>query len=110
MRDFKFSGVFILIAISIIAGCSSSRGFPGDYNGDQIHFGQGGGFTGNVNYYVILEDGRLFQKQQRDSSYTHLATWKKNFTKQLFTNYQQLSLDTLAFNEPGNLYYFVEMH
>ena len=110
MVDIKISRLLILLAILVTAACSSSKLSPGNYLGDQIHFGQGGGFTGNVSYYVLLDDGRLFQKQLLDTTYTHQATWKKNFTKQIFSNYHELNLDSLAHSEPGNLYYFVEMH
>ena len=110
MLNFKFLSILLLLTLCIILACSTPKLSPIDYKGNQIHFGQGGGFTGNVNYYVILDDGRLFQKQLKDTSFSHLATWKRNFTHQLFTDYDQLELDTLAYSEPGNLYYFVEMH
>ena len=110
MRIITLLKISFLFILSVIAACSPSNLFPADYSGDQIHFGQGGGFTGNVSYYVILENGRLFQKQQKDNSYTHVTTWKKNFTREIFTDYEELRLDTLTYSEPGNLYYFVEMH
>lgn len=110
MLNFKFSIILLLLALCVIQSCSTSKLSPIDYKGDQIHFGQGGGFTGNVNYYVILEDGRLFQKQAKDTSFSHLTTWKKNFTNQIFTDYHQFELDSFTHSEPGNLYYFVEMH
>src|SRR5688500_84469 len=110
MVEIKFSGLLLALAFIVTAACSSSKLTPANYEGAQIHFGQGGGFTGNVSYYVLLDNGSLFQKQLLDSAYTHEATWKKKFTKQIFSNYDELNLDALAHSEPGNLYYFVEMH
>ncbi len=81
---------------------------PKDFKGNQIHFGQGGGFTGVITHFALLEDGRVFQKEFRDSTFTLHDTWDKAFVKQMFHNYQQLKLDQVEHYHPGNLYYFIE--
>jgi hypothetical protein len=81
---------------------------PKDHKGDQIHFGQGGGFSGVLQYYVLLDNGQVFQRGYRDSIFTHLTTWNRSFTDQMFSNFESLQLDTVDFYEPGDLYYFIE--
>ena len=103
--------VFLAIcSIGILHSCSPAKEFPANYKKDQIHFGQGGGFSGILTYYALLEDGRLFQRSLRDSSFALVTTWDKNFVSQMFSNYKRLSLDQLNFNEPGDLYYFLQYH
>jgi hypothetical protein len=89
--------------------CSISTGeFPQNYKKDQIHFGQGGGFSWALNYFVLLEDGRLYQRSFRDSTFSLMDTWPDDFVTQMFANYKILQLDTLQHYEPGDLYYFIQ--
>ncbi len=99
-----FSPLFILM----IPGCQPAVDFPPDYKGDQLHFGQGGGFSGILQYYVLLDDGRLFQKGFRDSVFAKSDTWEKPFVRQIFKSYSMLELEHIRHYEPGDLYYFIE--
>jgi len=106
-------GIITYIAVCVVGllpGCRAAKEFPYDYRGDQFHFGQGGGFTGAVNAFVLLDDGRLFQKGKTDTSMTYVSTWKRDFTRQMFSNYTSLGLERLNHQHPGNLYYFIEFH
>ena len=96
--------------ILTIMACAPANDFPKTENRDEIHFGQGGGFTGAVTHYILLEDGRVFQLAWRDTTLTLIDTWPGIFTRQMFLNYKSLKLDTLHVNKPGDLYYFVEYH
>jgi len=107
LRYHFFLSIFLLLSE---ISCRSSKEYPADFKGDQIHFGQGGGFSGIVTHYVLLEDGRLFQKAYRDSSFTFLTNWSSDFVKQMFSNYHLLQLDKIEMYEPGDLYYFIEYH
>lgn len=91
-------------------GCTPSRDLPPDYKGDQLHFGQGGGFTGALNYFILLDDGRLFRKTTRDSSVAFVEKWDKDFVEQMFSSYQLLELNKVDHYQPGDLYYFIEFH
>ena len=97
--------------VTVVAvACSPASEFPKKEKRDEIHFGQGGGFTGAVTHYILLEDGRLFQKGWKDTTLTYVDTWPGIFTRQMFLNYKSLKLDTLDYNQPGDLYYFLEYH
>ena len=57
-----------------------------------------------------MDDGRLFQKDYKDSSYSLLTKWPEEFVSQMFLNYHLLHLDQVDYYEPGDLYYFIEYH
>src|SRR6185369_4790919 len=87
--------------ITVVAvACTPANEFPKKEKRDEIHFGQGGGFTGAVTHYILLEDGRLFQQGWKDTTLTYLDTWPGIFTRQMFLNYKSLKLDTLTYNQP----------
>ena len=103
----------LLLLVSIVGmvtliACSPPEEFPRSYKGEQIHFGQGGGFSGALNYFAVLDDGRLFRRAPRDSTFALVDTWEKPFVRQMFANYTTLQLDTVKLYEPGDLYYFIE--
>lgn len=95
--------------VATMVACSSGKAVPAQDKGEQLHFGQGGGFTGSLTYYILLDDGRIFSRAA-DSTDTYLTTLERPLTRQLFAHYRQVGLDKLQFNEPGNLYRFLELH
>ena len=99
-----------LFLLFLAVSCRPQKDFPDDFKGEQIHFGQGGGFSGILTYFVLLDDGRLYQKAYRDSTYSLLTKWPDDFVNQMFENYQLLHLDKVDHYEPGDLYYFIEFH
>lgn len=105
-----FRRLTILLFFATTLCCTSSKDFPEPYDGEQLHFGQGGGFTGIVTHYALIDDGRLFQKQYRDTAFTYLDTWDKDFVRQMFHNYHEMALDKLDHYHPGDLYYYIEHH
>lgn len=101
--------LFLFLMLVILAwNCRSVNEFPSTYRGDQIHFGQGGGIAGVLNYFVLLDDGRLYQRAFRDSTYALVDTWSDDFVAQMFSNYQTLHLDTVDHYQPGDQYYFIQ--
>ncbi len=105
-----YTTLLFVLALSLMLSCKSSSLLPSEYKGDQIHFGQGGGFTGMVTYFILLDDSRIFQKNTMDSTYTELAEWENAFARQMFDNFESLGLDKVEYYHPGNLYYFIEHH
>ncbi len=105
----QMTRIFIwLVLAGTVFSCRSSTDFSGSNHLDQLHFGQGGGFSGAVRYFVLVRDGKLFQRGQMDTSFTFISRWPADFTQQLFQSYQALRLDTVQLYEPGDLYYFIE--
>lgn len=96
------------ICLILAVACASSNEFPSEYKGDQIHFGQGGGIAGIVNYHVLLDNGNLYQRSFSDSTFAFVNKWDEAFVTQMFSNYELLHLDTIDMYEPGDQYYFIQ--
>jgi hypothetical protein len=72
-----------------------------------IVFGNGGGFTGQVVEYVLDGNGTFLKNDKLKSEITVLPTLKPSQTKKLFKQLQTMQFDTINFNHPGNMYYFL---
>jgi hypothetical protein len=83
--------------------------YPANYKKAILFFGQGGGFTGAVTTYALLDNGRVFKKNTlTQPEFIYMGKLTKSDTRQLFNNYTFLGLDTVQTGEPGNIYHFVE--
>lgn len=103
----------LVLSIWFIVGSSAwspdKTKFPSDYKKPILFFGQGGGFTGAVTTYAILDNGRFFKKTSLTEKEFHfIGKLSKSETSQLFNNYTFLGLPSLQLEDPGNLYHFVE--
>ncbi len=99
----------ITAVLLLLNGCHRQRYTPATFPGKQLTFGSGGGFTGQVVEYTLLENGQLFQNNTLTKEIKPLQRldWKKR--KWAFAEAEKLSLDKLSFNHPGNLYYFIQV-
>jgi hypothetical protein len=73
----------------------------------RLEFGHGGGFTGAVTTFILLENGRIYEALHDNKAYKSLRRINKDETTQLFSDCEKLM--TLKTDSPGNLYYFVTM-
>jgi hypothetical protein len=72
---------------------------------NRIEFGHGGGFTGAVTTYVLLNNGRMYQELMERNEYNKLRRISKDEATTLFAECEKLR--TLKTDSPGNMYYFV---
>lgn len=104
--------LFIALALVAVVGfyssCKTAKYTPMDFTKTQITFGTGGGFSGLVNDYTLLENGQLFKRSSQDDKFVELKKAKKKAVKQAINNYTFLGINELAVDQPGNLYYFIE--
>ena len=103
----KQTFLLVLIVFSLSSCATAQDISPIDYKKKQIIFGNGGGFTGMVNTYVLLQNGRLYQ-QKSDTTYSELSIVNKKECKTVFKKYKKAQSDTVHVNNPGNIYYFME--
>ncbi|MCB0654020.1 MAG: hypothetical protein KDC85_22265 [Saprospiraceae bacterium] len=104
--------LFLLLFASLLTGlffasCRTTyttESFPEK----QLFFGSGGGFTGMVTEYLLLDNGQLY-KHPAPEVYEELDRIKKKKAESLYAQYDSLGLDNLMFNQPGNIYYFIRM-
>ena len=94
----------------LLPGTNNAQKFrPEKYKKSILYFGHGGGFTGIVNTYALMENGRLFSKQSlSDKTFTPLTKLGRNQTAQIFSNYFFLGIPAMQLEDPGNIYKFVE--
>lgn len=103
----------LLLSFWLIAGSMSripdKTRYPANYKKSILFFGQGGGFTGMVTTYALLDNGRFFKKNSlTHPEFEYIGRMARAETSQLFTNYTFLGLPSMTINDPGNIYYFVE--
>jgi hypothetical protein len=96
-------GTFFLI---LSLGSSCSKKMAADkMPANRIEFGHGGGFTGAVTTYVLLNNGRMYQELMERNEYNKLRRISKDEATTLFEECEKLR--TLKTDSPGNMYYFV---
>jgi hypothetical protein len=98
----------ILMFMSFLSCGKKIQSHPGNFKGNVITYGNGGGFTGAVSAIYLQEDGHIFRNGLSDTSYIHVGKLTKDQTTQFFKNYQSLGLDKMKLDQPGNRYYFLE--
>jgi hypothetical protein len=68
---------------------------------EEIHFGSGGGFTGAVKTYKITADAKLYENEKE------IKKIDKKKTLELFKKANEFK--DFYFNEPENIYSFIEI-
>ncbi len=98
-----------LLAFALLSACHPKHYTPGEFPGEQLRFGSGGGFTGAVTEYILLENGQLFRMDSRRKDTTEIAKLTKKEAKHLLEEAEELHLEKTTIEEPGNIYYFIGM-
>ncbi|SFD82111.1 hypothetical protein SAMN05216167_107176 [Spirosoma endophyticum] len=81
---------------------------PATYQGRQILVGNGGGFTGFTTTYYLLENGKLFGRRSRDTTFTLIRQQTQVMTKRMFSRVEIMcKIRKTTFSNPGNRYKFV---
>ncbi len=82
---------------------------PATYTGRQIMVGSGGGVTGFSTTYYLFENGKLFGRRSRDTTFTFIRQQTVANTKRIFSVAEKTcKIRTTRFNHPGNVYKFVQ--
>ncbi len=96
----------LLLLNAIIVGCSITKNST---DVEQLTFGNGGGFTGNVTEYILNPKGEIFKHEKLPKSETKIKKISKEKTFELFSKAKAVQLDTCKFIYPGNMYYFIKI-
>lgn len=107
----KYVQISIIIAvISIFYNCNSTKNIiPNDYKGKQIIFGYGGGFTGEIKEYILLDNGNLYLNNANTKEIKLIKLVDKKKTKELFLTLANLMLEKYEFKHPFNNYKFLKL-
>jgi hypothetical protein len=100
--------VMILSLFILLLSCKSIPTSIADYEGEKIILGNGGGFTGQVIEYILLENNEVYRTNSLDKSVVLIKKLEKDLTKQIFNNYQVLNLEELQLKQPGNMYFYIQ--
>lgn len=98
--------VYFLAAMSFMS-CATQR-----YNADeipkhQIIYGNGGGFSGQVNTFILLANGQRFISNHLTSENKEHTSIKKSKAKEFFKAIEKLQLEDIKLDNPGNTYKFI---
>ncbi len=107
MKNLTFSVRFLLMALAV-SNCKSPSYTPATLPEKQLIFGSGGGFSGAVTRYILLENGQLFRYDSLPETLVEMGRVRKSKAKAHFKTIDQLALQKRKINEPGNVYYFLE--
>lgn len=103
--------IFSMILCGMILGCKSTQNItPDAFQGTQIRFGSGGGFTGAVTQWALLDNGRMWGVSGvPTAALQDVGKVPKKMYKSIFG-----AIDSLSamgdMDAPGNMYRFLEIH
>jgi len=100
--------LFSCILVLSFFGCKSQQYTFEDLPEKQLVFGSGGGVTGAVDTYVLLENGQFFHTNSLTKKVKELESISKQEAQECFIKLEELSLSEMDFDHPGNMYYFLE--
>ena len=106
-KPFLYLTPFLLIILTF-SFCKTVTYTADNLPTRQLYFGSGGGFTGAVSEYLVLENGQIF-KHLSETSYDELKKTKKKTAEGFYATYDELKLNELQFVRPGNMYFFLRM-
>ncbi len=106
----------IIVFLSIFFSCSSTKSSTdatssNNTNNSEMKYcvGRGGGFTGDFEEYMLLENGKVYKRDfiyERDVFYKELSALD---TEYFLNKIDELSLYGEDINKPGNMSYYLEI-
>ena len=73
----------------------------------QIVFGHGGGFTGKVHEYALLENGYILRIEKDSATQRIVEKIGKKKAATYFATVDSMRLHTWLYDVPGNIYHYV---
>ncbi len=78
-----------------LLACGTTKYTPEDYPDSQVRWGSGGGFSGQMSRYALLDNGEIFYAKSAVDSMVQIHTIDENLAKQLCSNATSLNLSQL---------------
>lgn len=103
----KTFNILILFAAIPFVACKTQGYTPTQLPERQIVFGKGGGVSGEITEYILLENGQVFRSSSFSGKMVELRKIEKKQARQFFEQIAGLQLDKEKFDHPGNMYYFI---
>ena len=95
----------------ILFGCKSTKNIsPDTFEGRQIRFGSGGGYTGAVTQWALLDNGRLWGVSGKPTAVLQsVGKVPKKAMNSVFAAIDSVDISK-PINVPGNMYRFLEIY
>ncbi len=98
--------ISLLFFFSIL-GCKSTKYTANNLPEKQLIFGKGGGFSGEIVSYILLENGQLFEANSLLKITNEVRKINKKECKKHFQRSETTPLFDANINYPSNVYYFI---
>lgn len=82
---------YLLLCLCLFS-CGTTQYTPEDYPETQLRWGAGGGFSGQMSRYALLDNGDIFYAKSAVDSMVQIHSIDENLAKQLCTNAVNLNL------------------
>lgn len=92
--------------VVLLAACSSTKDLK-EFSKNQLLFGSGGGYTGEINKYILSYGGQIQKFNSLTGETTSLQPIPAKEAKAYFKTFLAHGFDTLEFSSPGNMTYFI---
>lgn len=99
----------ILTLFFILSSCNATKFTAENLPETQLIFGNGGGFSGLVNQFLLLENGQLFEKKGGSKSFVALSKVRKKHATTIFNQLDSMAFLTMEIDQPGNIYHFIQL-
>lgn len=99
--------ILLTLIVSCLFSCKTKQYLPENYNGKIIKLGTGGGFTGQLIEYTLLENGQVFRSSNGGRS--ELTRLERNKAQQMFDNIYSMQFHHILLDDPGNMYHYLEI-
>ncbi len=98
-----------LVVILTLTSCKTKTYTRQELPDLQLQFGNGGGFVGTNNEYILLENGRVLEQPEGRDTLILITGLKGSSAKQLFQKASELDISNMDYEEPGNLFQFLRL-
>ncbi len=99
--------LYFLLIISFFTACKTGKQ-TAKTNFSIVQFGSGGGFANNVTTYSVYPDGKIWMKKSFENDSSLVTGLSRRQLKKVFAEVKSAGADTMQYQAPGNLYYFIQ--
>jgi hypothetical protein len=102
-----------LLLLVALGACSAKTYTVEKMPMPHLSYGSGGGVTGIVSEYCLLQNGQIVEKQRQADKTEIYRVIKKidaDEAKRMMALTDSMQLRRVIFTEPGDLYYYLTMH
>lgn len=107
MYALRMIGWLCLWGSTCLLGYCTKTYLPTNLPDQQLEFGSGGGFTGEVRAYVLLPNGQLFRRAWPSDTLQTVGRLPRSQARALFAQADQLDWKGTSSQPPGNVNTFL---